>query len=249
MTLCGGQGGTPADSTQRGYHNSWRIVEMAAEAGLVLSHVHPFTLSSYPGYVPTGYRGAGKGFVLDGALEHTFTLPQLDDCSWTKRDADTFYDVCQYCCEGVSSGDLEVHIQATGLSEFLHCLLLSLPWHQVTRTHRVLLRALRQLEQGLWSGVWSEVSGQWGGGGGRGGGEGEREREQAKGEGGVDGERGVKREGVVGNRGSVEGERVSVCYRMEYSSAGEALSRSVARELQLRVRERLTRQVEGLELR
>ena len=91
--------------------------------------------------------------------------------------------------------------------------------------------------------------GSGGGGGGRGGGEGEREREQAKGEGGVDGERGVKREGVVGNRGSVEGERVSVCYRMEYSSAGEALSRSVARELQLRVRERLTRQVEGLELR
>ena len=82
--------------------------------------------------------------------------------------------------------------------------------------------------------------------GGRGGGEGEREREQVKGEEGVDGERGVKREGVVGNRGrSVEGERVSVCYCVEYSSAGEALSRSVARELQLRVRERLTRQVEG----
>ena len=156
VTLCSGQGGTPADSTQRGYHNSWRIVEMAAEAGLVLSRVHPFTLSSYPGYVPTGYRGAGKGFVLDGALEHTFTLPQLDDWSWTERDGDRFYDVCQYC-EGVSSGDLEVQIQATGLSEFLHCLLLSLPWHPVTRTRRVLLRALRQLEQGLWSGVWSEV--------------------------------------------------------------------------------------------
>ena len=157
VTLCRGQGGTPADSTQRGYHNSWRIVEMAAEAGLVLSRVHPFALSSYPGYVPTGYCGAGKGFVLDGALEHTFTLPQLDDWSLTKRDGDRFYDVCQYCCEGVSSGDLEVHIQATGLSEFLHCPLLSLPWHPVTRTHRVLLRALRQLEQCLWSGVWSEV--------------------------------------------------------------------------------------------
>ena len=101
VTLCRGQGGTPADSAQRGYHNSWRIVEMAVEAGLVLSHIHPFTLSSYPGYVPTGYRRAGKGFVLDGALEHTFTLPQLDDCLWTKRDGDTFYDVCQYCCEGV----------------------------------------------------------------------------------------------------------------------------------------------------
>ena len=93
VTLCSGQGGTPADSTQRGYHNSWRIVEMAAEAGLFLSRVHPFTIS-YPGYVPTGYRGAGKGFVLEGALEHTVTLPQLDGCLWTKRHGDRFYDVC-----------------------------------------------------------------------------------------------------------------------------------------------------------
>ena len=35
---------------------------------------------------------------------------------------------------------------------------------------------------------------------------------QVKGEGDGDGERGVKREGVVENKGSVEGERVSVCY-------------------------------------
>ena len=32
--------------------------------------------------------------MLDGALEHTFTLPQLDDWSWTNRDGDRFYDVC-----------------------------------------------------------------------------------------------------------------------------------------------------------
>ena len=41
VTLSRGQGGTPEDSTQRGYHNSWRIVEMAAEAELILSCVHP----------------------------------------------------------------------------------------------------------------------------------------------------------------------------------------------------------------
>ena len=44
-------------------------------------------------------------------------------------------------------------------------------------------------------------------------------------------------------------ERVSLCYRVEYSSPGEALSWTQTRELQLRVRERLVSQVPGLELR
>ena len=45
------------------------------------------------------------------------------------------------------------------------------------------------------------------------------------------------------------GERMSVCYRVEYSSPGGALSHTVAGELQMRVRERLAREVEGLKLR
>ena len=44
------------------------------------------------------------------------------------------------------------------------------------------------------------------------------------------------------------GGMVSVCYRVEYGSLGGVLSRTEARELQLRLRERLSSQVEGLEL-
>ena len=45
------------------------------------------------------------------------------------------------------------------------------------------------------------------------------------------------------------GGMVSMCYRVEYSSLGGVLSCTEARELQLRLRERLTSQVEGLGLR
>ena len=76
VSLCKGQGGTPVDCCKRGYENSWKVVEMAAEAGLVLSQVETFRAEDYPGYVPTGYRGQHKGFVLDGALRHTFMFPE-----------------------------------------------------------------------------------------------------------------------------------------------------------------------------
>ena len=75
VSLCRGQGGTPVDCQKRGYENSWKIVEMAAEAGLVLTAVKPFKAEHYPGYTPSGYRGQSKGFLLDGALTHTFSLP------------------------------------------------------------------------------------------------------------------------------------------------------------------------------
>ena len=155
VTLCGGQGGTPVDSTHRGYHNSWRIVEMAAEAGLILSQVQPFNVSTYPGYSPTGYRGRNKGFVLDGALEHVFTLPQVDARSWESCERVELYP-CQCCCGGVDVSDLMTQRlwSETGLP---HHSLFSLPWHPVTRLHRVIVRALQQLELGLWSSVSSEL--------------------------------------------------------------------------------------------
>jgi len=78
VTLCHGQGGTPSDDCQRGYENSWKVVEMAAEGGFVLDRLEPFDNAQYPGYVPTGYRGVSdKGFCLDGALCHVFKFPQL----------------------------------------------------------------------------------------------------------------------------------------------------------------------------
>ena len=75
VSLCKGQGGTPVDCQDRGYENSWKIVEMSSEAGLVLTAVEGFNAQLYPGYSPSGYRGQTKGFVLDGALVHVFRFP------------------------------------------------------------------------------------------------------------------------------------------------------------------------------
>lgn len=76
VTLCAGQGGTPGDSVDRGYQNSWKVTEMAAEGGFVLSRIEPFSLTDHPGYAPTGYRGhTDKGFCVEGALTHVFKFP------------------------------------------------------------------------------------------------------------------------------------------------------------------------------
>ena len=75
VSLCKGQGGTPVDCQDRGYENSWKIVEMAAEGGLILTAVEPFKAEQYPGYLPSGYRGQSKGFMLKGALTHVFRFP------------------------------------------------------------------------------------------------------------------------------------------------------------------------------
>ena len=56
VTLCNGQGGTPADQPMREWQNSWQVVAMAAEADLVLSSVHPFKSEEVESYKCTGYR-------------------------------------------------------------------------------------------------------------------------------------------------------------------------------------------------
>ncbi|XP_051552090.1 ferredoxin-fold anticodon-binding domain-containing protein 1 isoform X2 [Myxocyprinus asiaticus] len=79
VTLCNGQGGTPYDSPMREWHNSWQVVAMAAEAGLILSEIRPFDCEMYQGYRCTGYRSQDKGFHVEGALTHIFTgsLPYI----------------------------------------------------------------------------------------------------------------------------------------------------------------------------
>ncbi|XP_038609657.1 alpha-1,2-mannosyltransferase ALG9-like [Tachyglossus aculeatus] len=74
VALCRGQGGTPADQPRREWHNSWQVVAMAAGAGLILSQVQPFRPEAVPGYKCTGYRSQDKSFVIEGALNHIFTL-------------------------------------------------------------------------------------------------------------------------------------------------------------------------------
>ncbi|NXI55181.1 FDXA1 protein, partial [Chloroceryle aenea] len=73
VALCNGQGGTPADQPRREWHNSWQIVAVAAEAGFILSSVHPFKAETIPGYKCTGYRSQDKSFRVEGALNHIFT--------------------------------------------------------------------------------------------------------------------------------------------------------------------------------
>ncbi|TRY94320.1 hypothetical protein DNTS_005459 [Danionella cerebrum] len=79
VTLCNGQGGTPCDSPMREWHNSWQVVPMAAEAGLILSEIHPFQCEMYQGYRCTGYRSQDKVFHVEGAMTHIFTrsLPHI----------------------------------------------------------------------------------------------------------------------------------------------------------------------------
>ncbi|CAI5795330.1 ferredoxin-fold anticodon-binding domain-containing protein 1 isoform X1 [Podarcis lilfordi] len=73
VALCRGQGGTPADQPVREWHNSWQVVAMAAEAGFILSDIHPFNIGDACGYKCTGYRSQDKPFHVEGALNHIFT--------------------------------------------------------------------------------------------------------------------------------------------------------------------------------
>ncbi|XP_035481442.2 ferredoxin-fold anticodon-binding domain-containing protein 1 [Scophthalmus maximus] len=73
VSLCNGQGGTPADQPRREWHNSWQVAAMAAEAHLILSDIHPFESEKYQSYKCTGYRSQDKGFHVAKALLHVFT--------------------------------------------------------------------------------------------------------------------------------------------------------------------------------
>lgn len=72
LTLCRGQGGTPADQLVRPRADTWQAMDMAAPGGFVLRSVHPFCPPE--GYTPRGYRGGAKGFHIEGALTHVFYL-------------------------------------------------------------------------------------------------------------------------------------------------------------------------------
>ncbi|BFZ15873.1 hypothetical protein BsWGS_18913 [Bradybaena similaris] len=72
VTLCKGQGGTPADQPMRCWHDSWQVQAMAASAGFILSHVLPFEACQYPAYHSVGFRFQDKSFSTDGALIHVF---------------------------------------------------------------------------------------------------------------------------------------------------------------------------------
>ncbi|GAB1599896.1 ferredoxin-fold anticodon-binding domain-containing protein 1 homolog [Argonauta hians] len=76
VTLCQGQGGTPADTVQRVWPDTWQIVSMAADSNLILTKVVPFLSDIYEEYCCTGFRSQDKGFTTKGGLTHVFQLQQ-----------------------------------------------------------------------------------------------------------------------------------------------------------------------------
>ncbi|XP_076471113.1 ferredoxin-fold anticodon-binding domain-containing protein 1 homolog [Babylonia areolata] len=72
VTLCKGQGGTPADQPMRSWHDSWQVVSMAANAGFILTQIHPFQAEEFVRYKSVGFRFQDKGFHTESALTHVF---------------------------------------------------------------------------------------------------------------------------------------------------------------------------------
>ncbi|CAG2250085.1 Ferredoxin-fold anticodon-binding domain-containing protein 1,Ferredoxin-fold anticodon-binding domain-containing protein 1 homolog [Mytilus edulis] len=77
MTLCKGQGGTPADKPMRTWHDSWQVVSMAANAGLILKDVWPFVVNDFEEYSSTGFRSQDKGFNTERAITHVFQKGEI----------------------------------------------------------------------------------------------------------------------------------------------------------------------------
>ena len=155
VSLCRGQGGTGIDSTNRGYGNSWKIVEMAAEAGLILTRVEPFRAGSFPGYHPTGYRGQNKGFLLEGALNHVFTLPYTLPDAWSTSEK-SGYKLCESCCKNAPISLVSIDL-GEGCEISLQQPVLSQPWHPVVRMRDMLEESLRQHPTCLWKTVEGSV--------------------------------------------------------------------------------------------
>ncbi|XP_063034476.1 ferredoxin-fold anticodon-binding domain-containing protein 1 [Melospiza melodia melodia] len=115
VALCNGQGGTPADQPRREWHNSWQIVAVAAGAGFILSHVHPFKAETIEGYECTGYRSQDKSFCVEGALNHIFTRSTAPQC-FTSMSCHTqlgsqkvSFQVPQVLVDKINRGFLEVN--------------------------------------------------------------------------------------------------------------------------------------------
>ncbi|RZF34703.1 hypothetical protein LSTR_LSTR013862 [Laodelphax striatellus] len=71
VSLCAGQGGSTVENGVRRWDDSWKAVEAAGEAGMLLTDVVPFP-DVLPKYSSTGYRGLQKGFHLNDARVHVF---------------------------------------------------------------------------------------------------------------------------------------------------------------------------------
>jgi len=77
VTLCKGQGGTPFDCIQRVAADTWKVVELGAEEGMVLTQVEKLNVGVYSQYSQVGYRSLDKGFHVEGSIIHVFKSSPL----------------------------------------------------------------------------------------------------------------------------------------------------------------------------
>ncbi|XP_052372070.1 ferredoxin-fold anticodon-binding domain-containing protein 1 [Oncorhynchus keta] len=133
VSLCNGQGGTPADRPMREWHNSWQVVAMAAEAGLILNEVRPFDGEKPDSYQSTGYRSQDKCFHAEQGVTHVFSRSVV--CSAPQRK-----DMKQHILGG---RPLTYHIPAE-LSHYIHRGFLSNSNHPVRLVQDFLVQALER---------------------------------------------------------------------------------------------------------
>lgn len=74
VSLCDGQGGTPADKSKRQWNDSWQVTEMAAHGDFLLVAIETFDSNLFETYTVTGYRSLEKQFNTEGSLTHIFKL-------------------------------------------------------------------------------------------------------------------------------------------------------------------------------
>ena len=145
VTLCKGQGGTPIDDLGRGYENSWKIVEQAAEGDLILCNTFPFVSSDCPGYSQTGYRGADKGFRLEGALIHVFTCSRINKDLWLRDCYPFMVNGCPQCCNmhtELSLKQIPLELQQDMCLEYP---ILKQEWHPVCKVKTALANIIDSL--------------------------------------------------------------------------------------------------------
>eukprot|EP01031_Cornospumella_fuschlensis_P035683 gene35683-43278_t len=74
ISLCEGQSGTRAKSKLI-YDRSWKLLDQATAAGLLVTESEPFPSGNFPAYTPMGHRGHGGTFRIGNAQLFTLQKP------------------------------------------------------------------------------------------------------------------------------------------------------------------------------
>ena len=79
VTLCAGQGGTPADTKTRSWGDNWQVQHCAASAGLILldAHVCPMPALHELGYYNVGYQLREQAFFTSDSVSHVFVREDI----------------------------------------------------------------------------------------------------------------------------------------------------------------------------